>query len=220
MGELLPLTPGPHSPDLDPELWRSGPLRPSQPGLPEPTLDISLLLRDVHVARDDGLSAALECASKVRDALAPRTRTQRLLSRQFGKRLLRSVAWRQETVTVVEAAVSLPVDIARDEALGLHLTSALDSAIALTRQLVLTASSESHQPRLMPALELLPPSIPYLVGEHREGALVLQDSAIGMIGNAAHLSWEKEESAREEPIGFPGVYESYQSLRNDAEVAL
>lgn len=55
LGEHLPLDPGPYSPDPDSPIWDADSMRPSQTGLPKPSQDVSILLYDGEVAKDDGL---------------------------------------------------------------------------------------------------------------------------------------------------------------------
>lgn len=230
--ERLPLEKGPHQPELNEEMWSSGGLRPSQPDLPQPTLDISLFLRDAHTAQDDGLRATKGVALRRWELLLGRTWRARFLrwaGEIWWRIMMRGVVRQSKTpITVVEAAVTLPEGISSSsDDFEAHLTSALDSALSLTRELVLTASVESHEPRLLPALELLPPVVPWLLAVLADDrGLRLDKAQIGMLSNAAHRAWDTEVVA-ESPdgelpplFGFPNVYASYQALRNDAEMAL
>lgn len=62
--EKVTLGRGPYQPELSPEMWERGPLRPNQPDLPRPTLDISLVLWDGETGRDEGLMASMDMASR------------------------------------------------------------------------------------------------------------------------------------------------------------
>lgn len=111
--------------------------------------------------------------------------------------------------------------------MNIHLTSALNSALNLCRALVLDASAESHAPRLLPALELLPPLIPHFIGvlTEDEQTQVVEDS-FGMLTNDAHRVWQDDDDALGKDalpqlMGLiSSMFGAYHSLRNEAEVAL
>lgn len=226
--EKVSLGQGPYQPELHPEMWERGALRPNQPDLPRPTLDISLVLWDGETGRDEGLMASIDMASRSRDLLLKESRVGR--ARVFLRRVRRRPKriLMKTDITVVEAAVTLPSGISPASGdFQRHVTSALDSALSLTREMLVAASTESHEARLLPALELLPPVIPYFVARRVNGPVPgLEESTSGMINNAAHLAWGLEGTptvpiAERAPLlGLPNIYSSYKALQNDAEVAL
>jgi hypothetical protein len=218
LGQRIPMHPGPYAPELDLAEWERGRLRPSDPDLPRPSLDISLLLRECVVRQR---ATDFELSTELASTLLAAIRSRRARLRRRPKR---PAARRR--VTVVEAAITLPEAVVdpKDPDADRQVTSAIDSALALCRELLLTASSENHFPVVLPSLETLPEGIIVVLAQHKNGELVASDSPLGLIPNPLHAALAEIEGSaadsRPRLIGFPNLFRSYQALRNDAEVAL